>query len=85
MDAARARGRLAGRKKKLKQKQIDRMVELYDSKDVTISEICKVIGINRTTMYRYLKDEKERKQKKLEISDSEEIKSEILDEMKKVN
>lgn len=56
LSAARARGRLGGRPKKLQdQKKIDLLYKLYDSREHSIQEICDMIGITRATVYRYLK------------------------------
>jgi DNA invertase Pin-like site-specific DNA recombinase len=52
--AARARGRNGGRRKKLTQKQVEMARSLYASKTHTVEEICKTLGIGRTTFYRYV-------------------------------
>lgn len=54
LKAARARGRLGGRRPVMNQKQIERMVELYDEKSTTVGEICKLYNISRRTLYNYL-------------------------------
>jgi DNA invertase Pin-like site-specific DNA recombinase len=55
LSAARARGRNGGRRKKLTPKQVQMAQSLYDSKTHTVDEICKTLGIGRTTFYRYIK------------------------------
>jgi DNA invertase Pin-like site-specific DNA recombinase len=54
--AARARGRLGGRPKKLADaKQIELARALYDAEQTDIATICRTLGISRATLYRYLK------------------------------
>jgi DNA invertase Pin-like site-specific DNA recombinase len=54
--AARARGRLGGRPKKLADpKQLDLARTLYASGETDIDTICQTLGISRATLYRYLK------------------------------
>lgn len=53
--AARARGRMAGRPKKLGTGGTVAMAQaLYDDKTHSIADICKTLGISRTTLYRYI-------------------------------
>jgi DNA invertase Pin-like site-specific DNA recombinase len=47
--AARARGRLGGRPKK-----IELAKKLYASKEHTIVEICEAVGVSKATLYKYL-------------------------------
>ena len=54
LTAARYRGKLGGRRKKLTAKQLEMAHSLYDNKTHTVDEICKTLGIGRTTFYRYL-------------------------------
>ncbi|MCB0685311.1 MAG: recombinase family protein [Saprospiraceae bacterium] len=58
LNAARARGRFGGRPKKLTQDKVSRIKELYDSGDHPIDEICKMAGISKPTLYKYLKEKK---------------------------
>jgi DNA invertase Pin-like site-specific DNA recombinase len=54
--AARARGRLGGRPKKLTDaKQLDLARTLYQSGQTDIDTICQTLGISRATLYRTLK------------------------------
>ena len=52
--AARARGRIGGRKEKLTSDQINTMRRMSESRQHTIKEICTVMGISKPTYYRYL-------------------------------
>jgi len=55
--AARARGRLGGRPKKLADvKQLALARSLYDGGQTDIETICATLGISRATLYRALKD-----------------------------
>ena len=56
LEAARARGRKGGRRKKLTDKQRALVVDLYRSKKDSIDEICKMFGISRPTLYKYVKE-----------------------------
>jgi len=51
--AARARGRLGGRPKVASEKS-SMALKMYDSKEFTVSEICKNCKIGKTTLYRLL-------------------------------
>ena len=51
--AARARGRNGGRRMKLTAKQLKIARQLYNAK-TPVKDICKTLGIGRTTFYRYL-------------------------------
>jgi len=54
--AARARGRLGGRRKTLDTSTKVAMAQaLYDNRDNSIRDICKTLGISRATLYRYIK------------------------------
>jgi DNA invertase Pin-like site-specific DNA recombinase len=52
--AARARGRVGGRKPVLSPQQVTVARQMYDAKDSTVSEIAKVLGVSRATIYRHL-------------------------------
>ena len=55
--AARARGRLGGRPKKLADaKQLELARTLYAGGQTDIATICQTLGISRATLYRYLKE-----------------------------
>jgi len=59
--AAKARGRVGGRKEKLSDEQIKTMLRMSESNQHTIKEICQVMGISKPTYYRYLENYKEEK------------------------
>lgn len=61
LSAARARGRLGGRKPKLKPGQVKTLHKMYESKQHTIKEICKVMHISKATLYKYIKANKPNK------------------------
>jgi len=54
LEAARARGRLGGRPKKLDAKKTDLAYQLYDEKKYAVKEICHMLGISKPTLYAYL-------------------------------
>ena len=54
LKAARARGRVGGRPKKLDAKRRAHVVNLYQSGDHTVREICGLMGISRATAYGYI-------------------------------
>ena len=51
LQAARARGRLGGRRKRLNAQQRAHAVQLYRSRRHTVKEICSLMGIARATLY----------------------------------
>ena len=55
--AARARGRVGGRKPKLTERQAARAQELYDSRTMKVQEIANLLKVPRSTVYGYLKRE----------------------------
>lgn len=55
LKAARARGRMGGRPPLLDNRQINRMIEIYDEQKNTVAEICKIYDISRPSFYNYLK------------------------------
>jgi len=58
--AARARGKKGGRRKTLDKEKTERLYKLYDetntdgSRKYAIKEICEMMGISRSSVYRYL-------------------------------
>jgi DNA invertase Pin-like site-specific DNA recombinase len=56
LEAARARGRSGGRPKALNKTKRDLAVKLYNDREHSIKEICDVMGIGKTTLYKYLDD-----------------------------
>lgn len=55
--AARARGRTGGRKPKLTDKQVTHARALYSGREHTVSDIAKLLGVSRQTVYRALEPE----------------------------
>ena len=55
--AARARGRLGGRKKSLNAKERKRIVEMYQRKNQTVKQICEMMNITKPTLYAYIREE----------------------------
>lgn len=55
LKAARARGKMGGRPPLLDNRQINRMIEMYDEQKNTVAEICKIYDISRPSFYNYLK------------------------------
>jgi DNA invertase Pin-like site-specific DNA recombinase len=54
LEAARARGRQGGRPAKLNSDQIELAKALYSNKNHSINAICKLIGVGKTTLYKYI-------------------------------
>ncbi len=54
LKAARARGRVGGRPRKLDEKKTELAYRLYDEKNHTVSEICQMLTISKPTLYAYL-------------------------------
>ena len=57
LKAARARGRMNGRPKKLSNQQIHIAQKLMDDKETKIHEISKTMNVSRSTLYRYQANE----------------------------
>ena len=55
LQAARARGKTGGRPKALTKSKAEMARQLYADKTHPIDDICQILGISRTTLYRYLK------------------------------
>ena len=58
LKAARVRGHMGGRPPLLDNRQINRMIEMYDEEKNTVAEICKIYDISRPSFYNYLKQRK---------------------------
>jgi DNA invertase Pin-like site-specific DNA recombinase len=56
LQAARARGRRGGRRKRLDRHQRAHAVDLYRSREHTVKEICALMGISRATLYAYVEE-----------------------------
>lgn len=53
--AARSRGRLGGRPK-ISQDTIDAAITLYEKKEYSIDQICKIVNISRGTLFKYIRE-----------------------------
>jgi len=56
LDAARARGRLGGRPKRLNINKRQLVIEMYRTRKQTVKEICQMVGISKPTLYKYLQE-----------------------------
>ena len=54
LSAARARGRKGGRKKRLDPAKREVALRLYRERKHTIAEICRMMGVGRSTLYNYI-------------------------------
>ncbi len=52
--ASRARGRKGGRKREFKPRDVRKAQELYDKGELSVTEIARLAGVSRQTLYRYL-------------------------------
>ncbi len=69
LKSARARGRIGGRPK-TSNKDIERALKLYDADDMSVNDICELIGISKPTLYKYInkrKVEQQQQQTKEEL------------------
>jgi Site-specific recombinases, DNA invertase Pin homologs len=57
LNAARARGKQGGRPK-INDKDIKLAIKMYNSKNYSISEITKATAVSKTTLYRYINNNK---------------------------
>ena len=60
--AARARGRVGGRPRKLDEKKTELAYQLYDEKKYAVKEICQILEISKPTLYAYLQRRNENSQ-----------------------
>lgn len=56
LNAARARGRLGGRRKVLAPDKRRLAVQLYQERKYTVMEICRLMGISKPTLYAYIEE-----------------------------
>lgn len=54
LTAARARGKMGGRPKKLNTEKAKLAQDLYDQKTRSIKQICELVGVSKPTLYKYL-------------------------------
>lgn len=60
LQAARARGRKGGRPKALDEKKQALLYQLYDEKKYSVKQICKMVGVSKSTLYSYLNQREDR-------------------------
>ncbi len=65
LTAARARGRKGGRKRKVDDRMLAHAAELMQDRTVGINEICRIVGVGKTTLYRYLTPDGQRRGERL--------------------
>lgn len=58
LTAARARGRKGGRPKALNPSKRQLAVKLYNERQLSIEEICRMMGISKPTLYNYIAEAK---------------------------
>jgi DNA invertase Pin-like site-specific DNA recombinase len=56
LQSARSRGKVGGRPKALTAKEVQMLGNMAADKSLAVSDICKTLGIGRTTFYRYVKE-----------------------------
>jgi DNA invertase Pin-like site-specific DNA recombinase len=56
LQAARSRGKLGGRPKKVPKEKRQLAKELYNNKKYSLAEICNIIGISKPTLYKYIRE-----------------------------
>ena len=61
LEAARKRGRVGGRPAALAEEDIEVAQSLMRSDDVPVKQICETLGVSRSTLYRYVSPEGERR------------------------
>src|SRR5215208_6832652 len=57
LEASRTRGRTGGRPKSLTSSKQALAQKLYADKETSVTDICKILGISRATLWRYVKQE----------------------------
>ena len=57
IEAARLRGKIGGRPKKMDKKKIALARTMHDDPSNSIGDICEVLNISKSTLYRYLEEE----------------------------
>ncbi|CAL7961249.1 hypothetical protein MIDIC_280001 [Alphaproteobacteria bacterium] len=57
LDAAHSKGRKGGRPKSLTADKLKTLKSLTKSKDLSVTEICKIVGVSRSVYYRAIENE----------------------------
>ena len=55
IEAAKQRGRIGGRPRKFDKKTVEFARSMLDDKSNTVADVCKALGITKSTLYRYLR------------------------------
>ena len=63
LSAARARGRVGGRRPVLTGKKAETALAMYRSRALPVAEICKTLGVSRTSLYRLISAHKDAEEK----------------------
>ena len=58
--ASRARGRKGGRKREFSPRAVRKAQEQYDKGELSVTEIARLAGVSRQTLYRYLDVKRDR-------------------------
>ena len=61
LEAARARGRIGGKKRKLSKAKAELVKKLYNEKKHQVQELCEMFDITKPTLYSYVRGKHERK------------------------
>ena len=61
LEAARARGRVGGRPRAMSEEDVEVAQSLMKSSGVPVGQICETLGVSRSTLYRYVSPEGERR------------------------
>lgn len=61
LSAARARGRVGGRPKRLNEDKRKLAVRLYNEKQHSIDAICEMMGISKPTLYKYVREKNDKR------------------------
>ena len=57
IEAAKRRGKIGGRPKKMDKKKISLARTMHDDPSNSVSDICEILNISKSTLYRYLEEE----------------------------
>jgi len=62
LSAARARGRLGGRERKLKDGKLALALKMCENPDTAVKDVASTFGVTESTMYRYIREAKEKQE-----------------------
>lgn len=69
LDAARARGKVGGRKAVLTKSQVRMTQDAMKNRETSVSELCKELGVSRQTLYKYVGPDGELREIGLKVLD----------------